>query len=141
MAEPRSCRRAVSPFVPAESTIVEVFVPTGGFADVKVHHVLHAFRDVLNFRSNADMVDKVFGDSSSQPCENNAKCFPQYADERRAASLITAGGGIQRAINLEESKERMRMTFFSLLLSSLLLLQDSALDSWSTTLLETPACT
>ena len=110
MAEPRSCRRAVSPFVPAESSIVEVFVPTGGFADVKVHHVLHAFRDVLNFRSNAD--NKVFGPSSSQPCENNAKCFSQYADERRAASLITAGGGLCSGfmVNNVAGNTRMYMT-------------------------------
>lgn len=93
MAAPRSDRMEASPFVPSDSAVIEVFVPTGDFAQVTIDHVLHAYRDFLKMVLMEEQ-EKVFGPSSSQPCENNANCFPDFLNERRAVTLYTAGGGL-----------------------------------------------
>ena len=84
---PREDGMAVSPLIPSSSITIRVYVPNDGesFAAVRLDHVIHAYKNVMNFV--AESQEKVFGPSSSQPCENNANCFPEFADERRAVTL------------------------------------------------------
>ena len=89
---------AVSPLIPASSITIRVYVPNDGesFADVKLDHALHAYKNVMNIV--AESQEKVFGPSSSQSCENNANCFSQFEDERRAVVLQIVLGCKMRGV-------------------------------------------